>query len=425
MSSDFRFQDIFVRGVQDPYPFYHWLRTEAPVYWNAEVVPAWFISRYDDVVAITEDDRRFGSREGIESAVQQEQDGCFWHTQAAGALFTDGTAHSRARGLLDQSWSSQQIAQMRGRILELANTLLDRVRAAGTMDVVTDFAEPLSYTVFREFVGATDLDLVTLNRWATTIHATYDPLGGPDEAARGQQVCREVSTYFRDLIGRHRKSPTTDFVSSMLAAEHGGTQFTDEEILGNLIQIIPGPDALMMLISNAVLALLRHSDQLALLKKDPALIGGAVEECLRYDSLILGFPRVATEDVNVPRPVNPQWSAGVSSFAVRQPRPGPIPGPRPSGHYATGPRAVILWPRRPLLPRRASGSTAGADRHQYAGATIDRAPTRRGYVGISQAFQLPRPAGAADQFSGCVVIVLGSPTKNQDYENIHHPSGRI
>jgi pimeloyl-[acyl-carrier protein] synthase len=47
------------------------------------------------------------------------------------------------------------------------------------------------------------------------------------------------------------------------------------------------------------LALLRHPDQLALLKKDPALIGGAVEECLRYDSLILGFPRVATEDVNM------------------------------------------------------------------------------------------------------------------------------
>jgi thiol-disulfide isomerase/thioredoxin len=62
----------------------------------------------------------------------------------------------------------------------------------------------------------------------------------------------------------------------MIAAERGGTQFTDEEILGNLIQITPGPDALMMLISNAVLALLRHPDQLALLKKDPALIGGAV-----------------------------------------------------------------------------------------------------------------------------------------------------
>jgi cytochrome P450 len=65
MSSAFRFQDIFVRGVQGPYPFYHWLRTEAPVYWNAEIVPAWFISRYDDVVAITEDDRRFGNRGGL------------------------------------------------------------------------------------------------------------------------------------------------------------------------------------------------------------------------------------------------------------------------------------------------------------------------------------------------------------------------
>jgi pimeloyl-[acyl-carrier protein] synthase len=56
---------------------------------------------------------------------------------------------------------------------------------------------------------------------------------------------------------------------------------------------------MMMLISNAVLTLLRHPDQLALLKTDPALIGGAIEECLRYDSMILGFARVATEDVNV------------------------------------------------------------------------------------------------------------------------------
>jgi pimeloyl-[acyl-carrier protein] synthase len=200
---------------------------------------------------------------------------------------------------LDQSWPSQHIAQMRGRILELANNLLDRVQGAGTMDIVTEFAEPLSYAAFREFLGATDLDLITLNRWAVTIHAAYDALGGPEEAANGQQVCRELSTYFRDLIGRRRKSPRTDFVSSMLAVERGGTQFTDEEMLGNLIQIIPGPDALMMLISNAVLALLRHPDQLTLLKKDPALIVGAVEECLRYDSLLLGLPRVATEDVNV------------------------------------------------------------------------------------------------------------------------------
>ncbi len=299
MSSAFRFQDIFVRGVQDPYPFYHWLRTEAPVYWNAEIVPAWFVSRYDDVVAITEDDRRFGSRGGIESAVQQERDGCFWHTQTAGVLFSDGVARRRARGLLDQSLPPEHIAQMRGRILELANTLVDRVRGAGTLEIVTEFAEPLSYTVLRELVGATDLDLLTHRRWAVTIHAAYDPLGGPEEAAGGQQVCREMSTYFRDLIGRRRKSPRTDLLSSMLAAERGGTRFTDEEILANLMQIMPGPDVVTMLISNAVLSLLRHPDQLALLKKDPALIGGAVEECLRYDSLILGFPRMATEDVNV------------------------------------------------------------------------------------------------------------------------------
>jgi pimeloyl-[acyl-carrier protein] synthase len=200
---------------------------------------------------------------------------------------------------LNQSLPPEHMAGMRGRILELANTLLDRVRGTGTMEIVTEFAEPLAYGVFREFVGCTDLDLRTLHRWAVSIHATYDALGGPEEAANGEQVCREMSIYFRDLIGRRRKSPGTDLVSSMLAAERDGARFTDGEILGSLMQLIPGPDVTMMLISNAVLTLLRHPDQLALLKRDPALIGGAIEECLRYDSMILGFARVATECVNV------------------------------------------------------------------------------------------------------------------------------
>ena len=88
----------------------------------------------------------------------------------------------------------------------------------------------------------------TLDRWAVSIHAAYDTLGGPEEAAGAQQVCREVSTYFRDVISQRRKNPKTDFVSSMLGATRCATQFSDDEILGNLMQIVPGPDVLMMLI---------------------------------------------------------------------------------------------------------------------------------------------------------------------------------
>jgi len=68
-------------------------------------------------------------------------------------------------------------------------------------------AVPICYTVVKEFVGATDLDLSTLKRWATGIGAALDPLGGAEEAAGGQQIGRELSNYFPSLMGERCKSP--------------------------------------------------------------------------------------------------------------------------------------------------------------------------------------------------------------------------
>src|SRR5262249_46165442 len=153
-----------------------------------------------------------------------------------------------------------------------AGTLIDKVQGSGAMEVVADFAEPLCYTAVQKLVGATDLELSTITRWARGIGATFDPLGGAEEAAGGQQIAQELSSYFRSAIGERRKSPRDDLLSSMLAVEQNGARFTEELILGSLIQIMQSPDSMTMQIANAVLALIRHPDQLALLQQDPRLI---------------------------------------------------------------------------------------------------------------------------------------------------------
>src|SRR5262245_59824193 len=293
------FPELFERGVRDPYPLYHRLRAEAPVYRSTEVIPAWFVSRHDDVKAIAADHHRFSHRLIVVAAVEQEREGVFWHTEAAGALFTDREEHTRARALLAQPLESRHIAPLQKRAETLANGLIDRVQGAGAIDIVGEFAEPLCYTAMNEFVGVPDLDLGTIKRWVLGIEGALDPLGGAEGAATGQQVAREFTAYFQDRIRERREKPGNDLISGMLAAKWNGARMSEEQMLGALIQVMQSPDSMALSIGNAVLALLRHPDQLALLRQHPERIENAIEECLRYDTPVLGFTRVATEDLTV------------------------------------------------------------------------------------------------------------------------------
>jgi len=165
-----------------------------------------------------------------------------------------------------------------------------------------------------------------------------------------------------------------------------------------------------MLISNAVLALLRNPDQLALLKKDPALIGGAVEECLRYDSVILGF-RAWHPGRQRARPVDPQGSADVSAFcgsANRDPDRFRTPTAwtlraKTSGTY---PLATAS-----LLPGAPLASTVAQIGISTTGATILRVELAADTWNIAKT-STSRPAGPADQCSS----VRRDRTKERDRE---------
>jgi pimeloyl-[acyl-carrier protein] synthase len=293
------YPELFQRGIPNPYPLYHRLRAEVPVYRSTGVIPAWFLSRHDDVKAVAGDHRRFSHRRIVAPAVEQERDGVFWHTEAAGALFADGEEHTRARGLLAQPLDRRHVAPLRERAARLAGELIDRAQPAGQMDVIGQFAEPLCYCVMCEFVGVPDLELDVIRRWVHGIEGALDPLGGPEAAATGQQVAWEFNAYFGERIRQRRERPANDLISGMLAAEWNGSRMTEEQMLGSLIQVMQSPDSMALFVGNAVLALLRHPDQLNLLRQRPELIDNAIGESLRFDTPVLGFTRVATEDVAV------------------------------------------------------------------------------------------------------------------------------
>ncbi|MFI5458469.1 MAG: cytochrome P450 [Isosphaerales bacterium] len=293
-----KFEQLFQLGIADPFPFYHRLRASDPVYWCPDVLPGWYISRHADVLAITEDGKRFGNKDIVTYPLQQETNGTFWHSQADGILFRDGADHARVRRLCSMALSEDLVQGMRPRTEALANQLLDGLRGNEAMDVVNDYAVPLSHTILLELVGAPPRDVKLLRRWGIDLHNGLDLLPNPETARQGEVTNRELVDYYRQAIAERRRNPARDLISGMIAAESEGAKLTEAEMIGTLIQMTPGPDAVTMLMSNAVLALIRHSDQLQLLRQNPSLMPNAIQEFLRYEAPVGVFMRVATEDVS-------------------------------------------------------------------------------------------------------------------------------
>ncbi|UBF27131.1 cytochrome P450 [Kovacikia minuta CCNUW1] len=123
----------------------------------------------------------------------------------------------------------------------------------------------------------------------------------PETTAAASQAVKELETYFGELIAERRESPRSDAITSLIQVEDRGDRLTDQEVLMFSWGLFSaGHTSVQYLIGNALLALLRHPDQLEMVRSDRTLIANAVEEALRYDPPTQALnPQVALEDVTI------------------------------------------------------------------------------------------------------------------------------
>lgn len=279
----------------NPYPFYRRLRTEAPVYWNVSN-QAWVMTRYADVGAVLRD-RRFLTQktffpEGQFTAMQQ--------IMQRWMLLSDPPAHTRLRGLVNKAFTPHMVDGLRRDIEGIVARLLDQVEAAGTMELIRDLAFPLPVTVIAHMLGVPAADHDRFKRWSQAVAFLGEPieLATPEIVERANQAMMEFVDYFRALVAEKRRVPEDDLLSALIAAEEHGDRLTLDELLANAILLLfAGHETTVNLLGNGVLSLLRHPDQLALLRENPDLIRNAVEECLRYESPVQTTTRLVPEDV--------------------------------------------------------------------------------------------------------------------------------
>lgn len=218
----------------------------------------------------------------------------------------DAPDHTRLRRLAGKAFKPRIIQQWRPRIEEIVHELLTEIAAGGdSADMVSAFAYPLPVRVICDMLGVPREDHPVFEKWARSIAYTVDPQLVPGELST--EVEQEVAEaragfvgYFSRLIAERKQTPRADVLSELISAEEQGDQLTETElIITCILLLVAGHETTANLILNGILGLLRHPEQLRLLRERPELAGAAVEEVLRYDAPAQMITRIAREPITV------------------------------------------------------------------------------------------------------------------------------
>ena len=290
-------------AIADPYPLAAQLRERAPVHWS-ETHRAWLLTRYDDVVEAFNDKRMSSDRVrplvAAMSEEQREKVGRVMEMIQDWMVVSDPPEHTRLRRLVARAFSPKRISASETRISELVDELLDQFIAEGHDEFVRHFAFPLPATVIAELIGAPAEDRDRFGAWSSDLAMIAFGAGGDERSDRHVRALRgleEMLAYFGERIDDARSHPGEDMISGLLEGDGEGNVLDQEEMEAMCaLMLFAGHETTTNLLSSAVLHLARTPDQLELLRSDPGLVGGAVEEILRYDGPIKVLQRWNVEE---------------------------------------------------------------------------------------------------------------------------------
>jgi cytochrome P450 len=295
--------DPFAPGfTDDPYPQYARLRAEAPVYEHP--LGFWLLTRYDDVSWLLRAGLSVEDRNVADGPLQQLRNQMYGEqsvrTEKASMLDRDPPDHTRLRRLVSKAFTPRAVEALRPRITGLVDGMLDAADQQGQVDLVDALAFPLPFAVISEMLGTPPADHERLRQLTGTVVRALEPVADPALVAAIAAADAELTVIAADIIAWKRANPADDLLTALIAAEDDGDALSDDELISQtLLLYIAGHETTVNLIAGGTLALLRNPDQLELLRADPTLAAGAVEELLRYDSPVQASRRITLEPVSI------------------------------------------------------------------------------------------------------------------------------
>jgi cytochrome P450 len=323
----------------------------------------WLATGHDTVRALFADPRMSSDRsrsERLMSRVSDEVRARMLDKKARAGSFIgmDAPEHTHYRRLLTGQFTVRRMQALAPRIEEIVTDRLDAMIAAGSpADLVPAFALPVPSLVICELLGVAYEDRQQFQERSARLLSLETSL---EEAFRALD---ELRTYMHELVREKRARPTDDILSGLIAAD---AALTDDELVGiaNLL-LIAGHETTANMVALGTFTLLEHPDQLAALRAEPALVAGAVEELLRYLSIVhIGLVRTALADVEIGGQV-------ISAGDIVQLS---IPAANRDGRHYAAPDELDL--RRPRGPHVAFGHGI----HQCLGQQLARVEMTVGFT---------------------------------------------
>lgn len=292
--------EVFVHGT--PRELFKTLRNEYPVYWNEEPDPEpgfWNLTKYNDVVAASNDSATFSSAKGINIYYEPEVDPAINGALIGNMITMDPPMHTEFRRFAAPFFTLRAVRGLQSRIRELASAILDDAEKKNDCDFMVDVAARLPIAVLCDILGVPDEDHGKIFDWSNKMVGIDDPELNPDRMeAFGTMM--EVFAYGQYLTQQRREQPSDDLMSAMANAKFEGVDIPDVLMDGFfLLMVIAGNETTRNTITGGLEALFQHRDQFDLLLQDTSLIPSAVEEILRWVSPVMHMRRTATRDTEI------------------------------------------------------------------------------------------------------------------------------
>ncbi|MFE2755817.1 cytochrome P450 [Actinosynnema sp. NPDC059335] len=331
----------------DPHAYHARLREQAAA--SPIVLPrgtrAWLVTRYEEARVALADARFRKHYDRFPEVVAANQLAGNEPTKFEEALVQhmlnmDPPHHTRLRKLVTKAFTARRVEQLRPRIAEITDRLLDEAGEKGDVDLVDALAFPLPITVICEMLDVPLDRRDEFRAWSNVLVS-----GAGSEPGVIQEAGGRMAAYLQELVEQKRVAPGDDFFSALVQADEDGDRLDRMELIAMaFLLLVAGHETTVNLIANGVFHLLRDPAQLEELRADRTLLPGAVEEVLRFESPVNQATfRYTDEDVELGDVVIPKDSVVVVSLAAANRDGARFPDPdrfditrQATGHLAFG-----------------------------------------------------------------------------------------
>ncbi|MGO9602695.1 MAG: cytochrome P450 [Candidatus Binataceae bacterium] len=293
----------------NPYPHYGALLGNPPAAMQLGPMQVVLVARYADVASALRDHEHFSS-----IPPPRPPDAFRPFGDSRDLLGQDPPDHTRLRRLISRDFTPKRIRELEPRIREIARDLLGKAAAKGEFDVMADLANVLPVMVIAEMLGVPAEKYAMFKDCSDRIIDAGNSIPGTPPPPETITAGMSLISYFVEEVAKRRKQPGTDLVSALVTARDETDALTENALIQFIfLLLLAGNETTTNLIGNGTLALARHPDQLALLRRERELLPRAIEEMLRYDPPVQSTARFPKNPVNLGETAIP---AGAVAFMI-------------------------------------------------------------------------------------------------------------